>query len=256
MSSRSGDWKGFLYVLAGIAFLISQAASAHADTGANVPVYCLYNGTTGEHFYTGDENEREVLVTSLGWTDEGIGWYAPERSDVPVYRLYNPDTGFHHFTASVNERDRLSAYGWKYEGVGWYYGGRRVTAPGQKYQPAPELQYHDTMDSVEDSVAATIQAVQAENTVSCDSKMTKIHHEAVTHEEPVYETERISETHEYCNHCGADITGNAEGHIITGCADGYHCGRWTIRDVYVDKQVQTGTRTVIDQEAYDEWVTE
>ena len=29
---------------------------------------------SGEHFYTSSEGERNHLI-SLGWNDEGIGWY-------------------------------------------------------------------------------------------------------------------------------------------------------------------------------------
>lgn len=38
-------------------------------------VHRLYNPNAGEHFYTTDAAERDHLV-SVGWNDEGIGWYA------------------------------------------------------------------------------------------------------------------------------------------------------------------------------------
>lgn len=78
----------------------------------------LYNPNSGEHFYTKDIHEKDVLV-DLGWQDEGIGWIAPTKG-APVYRLYNPNAGDHHYTKSANEKDTLVNVGWKYEGVGWY----------------------------------------------------------------------------------------------------------------------------------------
>ena len=85
----------------------------------------LYNPNSGEHFYTKDTNEKDVLV-SLGWHDEGIGWVAPE-SGSPVYRLYNPNAGDHHYTTESRERDALVSAGWKSEGIGWYSPNGPVT---------------------------------------------------------------------------------------------------------------------------------
>ena len=79
----------------------------------------LYNPNTGEHFYTGNEKEKDFLVTA-GWTFEGGGFYALTKSDKPVYRLYNPIAGDHHYTGSAKERDYLITGGWKYEGIAWY----------------------------------------------------------------------------------------------------------------------------------------
>ena len=89
-------------------------AIAHRYEG--IPMYRLYNYSTGEHFYTGSESERTQLIED-GWKNEGIGWYAPTEGD-PVYRLFNPE-GDHHYTTSKEERDALVKYGWVYEGVGW-----------------------------------------------------------------------------------------------------------------------------------------
>ncbi|MST83000.1 hypothetical protein [Bilifractor porci] len=83
-----------------------------------------------------------------------------------------------------------------------------------------------------------------------------VHHEAVTHEEPVYETVTQQVEKCICNDCGEDVTdlinntGSFSGHAAThpDCW-GYHT-----EHVTVSQQVQTGTRTVVDQEAWDEWV--
>lgn len=73
-----------------------------------------------------------------------------------------------------------------------------------------------------------------------------IHHDAVTHEEPVYKTGYVS----ICNTCGADITGfegaHGKQHAFNGENASHH-------EEYV--KVQTGTKTVVDKEAWDETVT-
>ena len=101
-----------------------------ADTECNVcgnirdldmpttPMYRLYNPNSGEHFYTGSLEEREMLITA-GWKYEGIAWNAPTQSGEHVYRLFNPNNGDHHYTMSIVERENLVAVGWQYEGVCW-----------------------------------------------------------------------------------------------------------------------------------------
>ena len=88
-------------------------------------MYRVYNPNSGEHFYTKDINERDDLI-SLGWRDEGIGWFSAYEDGEPVYRLYNPnatgafEAGAHFYTMKEDERDILDALGWNYEGIGWY----------------------------------------------------------------------------------------------------------------------------------------
>lgn len=85
-----------------------------------VVMYRLYS-PAGEHFYTSDVNERNVLILA-GWENEGVGWIAPEKSNTPVYRLYNKNapSGDHHYTTDKTERSHLIQIGWKDEGIGWY----------------------------------------------------------------------------------------------------------------------------------------
>ncbi|MCR5211483.1 MAG: SH3 domain-containing protein [Lachnospiraceae bacterium] len=84
-----------------------------------VDMYRFYNQNSGEHFYSGDEKEKDELVTA-GWIFEGTGWKAPKESGVPVYRLYNPNAGYHHFTTDLSERESLISLGWTDEGIGFY----------------------------------------------------------------------------------------------------------------------------------------
>lgn len=105
--------------------------SAGEDT---VSMYRLYNPNSGEHFYTSSTVEREHLI-SLGWSDENIGWTAPESSSAPVYRLYNANGGEHHYTLSEDEKDWLVSLGWSYEGIGWYSDDAQSTPLYRDYNP-------------------------------------------------------------------------------------------------------------------------
>lgn len=96
-------------------------------------MYRVYNPNSGEHFYTRSAYEKNYLV-SLGWNDEGIGWYAPT-AGAPVYRLYNPNAGDHHYTLSVGERDYLVRVGWNDEGIGWYSDTSKTVPVYRAYNP-------------------------------------------------------------------------------------------------------------------------
>lgn len=102
----------------------------------------LYNPNSGEHFYTKDLREHSYLV-SIGWRDEGIGWYGPNESAHPVYRLYNKNAGDHHYTLSMNERDELRRLGWKYEGIGWYSDEAKQIPLYRQYNPNAKAGAHN-----------------------------------------------------------------------------------------------------------------
>lgn len=84
----------------------------------DVPVFRIYNPNSGEHFYTMNGYERDMLK-GVGWRYEGIGWRSV-LSGLEVYRLYNPNSGEHFYTMNGNERNMLRDIGWRYEGIGWY----------------------------------------------------------------------------------------------------------------------------------------
>ncbi|WP_240541928.1 hypothetical protein [Bifidobacterium simiarum] len=115
-------------IIAAIAMMLTTAivalagpidGMAAADTGGSRNMYRLYNRNSGEHFYTANAAERNMLIHA-GWRYEGIGWVAPARSSRPVYRLYNRHAGDHHYTMNGAEKNMLVRVGWKYEGIGWY----------------------------------------------------------------------------------------------------------------------------------------
>lgn len=113
-------------------------------------MYRLYNPNSGEHFYTSNPEERSNLI-SLGWNDEGIGWYAPSYSNTPVYRLYNRNGGEHHFTTSVGERNSLVALGWEYEGISCYSNDRQSIPVYRQYNPNAFANNHNYTTSLQEN---------------------------------------------------------------------------------------------------------
>ena len=111
------------------------------------PMYRLYNPNSGEHFYTANPAERSNLI-SLGWNDEGIGWYAPAHSNTPVYRLYNPNAGEHHYTTDVAERENLISLGWNDEGIGWYSDDQERVPLYRQYNPNEFANNHNYTTSL------------------------------------------------------------------------------------------------------------
>ncbi|UNT96394.1 hypothetical protein [Allobaculum mucilyticum] len=117
------------------------------DTGGEVSLFRLYNPSSGEHFYTANEKEKDYLEKA-GWTYEGIGWYAPENSSKPVYRLYNPNAGDHHYTMNTKERAHLIQAGWHDEGFCWYSDENEGVPLYRQYNPNAEAGAHNYTTSV------------------------------------------------------------------------------------------------------------
>ena len=128
-------------------FAVPIVSQAEGSTG--VTMYRLYNPNSGEHFYTSNSTEKDNLVTE-GWSDEGIGWVAPEKSNTPVYRLYNANAGDHHYTMDAKERDNLISAGWKDEGTGWYSDDDKTVPLYREYNPNAVTGTHNyTTDKAE-----------------------------------------------------------------------------------------------------------
>lgn len=82
-------------------------------TGASIdgalPVYRFFNRQTGAHFYTMDENEKNVIIDTLdNYNFEGEAYYAFAAESeiietVPLYRMLNTQTGSHLFTIDRGE---------------------------------------------------------------------------------------------------------------------------------------------------------
>ena len=113
------------------------------------PMYRLYNPNSGEHFYTGSMEERDMLVEA-GWNYEGIAWNAPIYEGTPVYRVFNPNSGDHHYTMSQEEVDMLVGYGWKYEGVAWNSASSDHVPQQRLYNPNADCGSHHYTSSQEE----------------------------------------------------------------------------------------------------------
>lgn len=130
--------------------------TVEADQVEFVSMYRMYNPNSGEHFYTGNEVEKDSLLEA-GWWCEGTGWVGPSKSDTPVYRMYNPNAGDHHYTTSTGERDYLKRVGWNYEGIGWYSANSSTLPVYREYNPNAKTGAHNyTTNAEEDSMLASV----------------------------------------------------------------------------------------------------
>ena len=128
---------------------IKVTADATEETIEAIAMHRLYNPNSGEHFYTGSIEERDMLV-SVGWQYEGIAWNAPANTGNPVYRLFNPNNGDHHYTMSAEERDNLVAVGWRYEGVCWNSASPENLPLYRLYNPNADCGSHHYTGSTEE----------------------------------------------------------------------------------------------------------
>ncbi len=255
----------------------------------SIEMHRLYNPHSGEHFYTGDTNEKNHLA-SIGWNYEGIGWIAPKLSDIPVYRLYNPNSGDHHYTLDANEKNYLASIGWNYEGIGWYSDEDQGVPLYRQYNPNAETGTHNyTTNKQENDFLVSIgwraegigwyglkdvqdEPIEVPHIHDWVAEYETVHHEEKGHNEqyvikeawtesiPIYEmVER-----EICNACGADITDlgqsgigeHIKNHMLVGENGGYH-SQWNqikTGTEAIEHPAEYGTRYVIDEEAYDEEV--
>lgn len=129
----------------------SKPANPSKPTGDSAPVvsYRLYNPNTGEHFYTTNKAEHDMLK-SVGWNSEFGTWKLPTKSDYPIYRLYNPNSGDHHYTLNESEKNALVGYGWKDEGIGMYSAADDGEVIYRLYNPNAKVgQHHYTNSKAE-----------------------------------------------------------------------------------------------------------
>ncbi len=135
MVRKNYTFLGYVYLDGTAPNGTSVSGSTDAEIVVNpVSMYRLYNPNSGEHFYTGNASEMQML-SSIGWNYEGVAWTAPETSGTPVYRLYNPNAGDHHYTTNAAEAQNLISLGWQDEGVGWYSDDQQSTVLYRVYNP-------------------------------------------------------------------------------------------------------------------------
>lgn len=92
----------------------------------SLAVYRFYNRDSGSHFYTVNENERNVILQELdNYSYEGEAFSAHNiqvENSIPIYRFYNFTTGSHFYTPSDIERDIVidELPDFKFEGIAYY----------------------------------------------------------------------------------------------------------------------------------------
>lgn len=127
-----------------------MAVQSNSST-TSIQLHRLCNSYSGEHLFTSDAHERDVL-SKIGWTYEGGAWISPSVSNNPIFRLYNPHSGNHHFTASRNEYDTLGTIGWICEGLAWYGEDDSGVALFRFFNPNVSVGTHHYTSSTEERV--------------------------------------------------------------------------------------------------------
>ena len=92
-------------VLAGSSLPIREQVQA----AAGQPVYRFAKLSNGAYFFTGDENEKNIILQSYpDFRYEGVGFYQSDPvAGVPVYRFANLGNGGYFYTANAAERDEV-----------------------------------------------------------------------------------------------------------------------------------------------------
>ncbi len=116
-------------------------------------IFRLFNPSTKAYLYTNDGAEKESLLSSGQWNNEGHAWTAPHFSSNPVYRLFNPKSGEHLYTTSKDEYDTLVNCGWVGQNTAFYSaedGENKVALYRLYNSKAPQAaQHHYTIDEEE-----------------------------------------------------------------------------------------------------------
>jgi len=102
-------------------FQLTQSASTPVFT----PFFRLYKGgTTKDHFYTIDPNERDSAKNSNGFAYERVEGFVSSTAfagSVPLYRLYISGSDIHYYTSSTSDRDSKIAAGYTLENTYYLY---------------------------------------------------------------------------------------------------------------------------------------
>lgn len=123
ITSYNGDTAGYEFTPAvGGTLNLSHITVNDSPVTVGIPVFRLYDPSTGNHHYT-DSGDELAWLDGLGWNPEGIAFMAYEPGDpdaVPVFRAYNPANGEHLWTTDVAEWLWVALNGWNAEGVSWF----------------------------------------------------------------------------------------------------------------------------------------
>ena len=127
--------------------LITENKTIYAKWTKMIPVYRMYNPNSGEHLYTTDAHEVEIIFREQGWGKEGIAWYTGE-TGTPVFRLYNPKLGNHLYTSDRHEISVITkTQGWvlDFDGAPVMYANGDIPVY-RLFNPGLQGQHHLTTD--------------------------------------------------------------------------------------------------------------
>ncbi|MFA5992581.1 MAG: hypothetical protein WC796_02670 [Candidatus Pacearchaeota archaeon] len=139
----------------------SLSSSTKFGSDLTVPFYRTYNPSTGDHFYTMSETEKNNAVANYGYSDEGIAAYIFdiwEPDTNPLFRTYNPSTGDHFYTTDETEKNNAVAnYGYSDEGTAGYiynsaHGG--LVPFYRTYSPSTGDHFYTTNENEKDYAVA------------------------------------------------------------------------------------------------------
>ncbi|TAK89556.1 hypothetical protein EPO04_00370 [Patescibacteria group bacterium] len=119
--------------------VVVPPVAASQSTVAKKPLYQLWNNVTSDHMYTTSETEKNQLIATKGYVDQGIAGYVYEKSvpgSVPLYRLYSANLTDHFYTNSETQRSQAKAGGGRYvdEGITGYVMTSQVSGTTPLYQ--------------------------------------------------------------------------------------------------------------------------
>lgn len=138
----------FISAVLALTFSMVPVSQVSAST-SKIAVYRFYHYSSGSHFYTTSESEKERVITQMPgkYRYEGYkfaGWTSSSsESRVPVERFYRKSTSTHFYTISQSEASRLRGTSdFRYEGVA-YYGQRDFTATDDLDGQCPLVRYYN-----------------------------------------------------------------------------------------------------------------
>ena len=148
--------------LAGMDLPIRNFNSSEIFNSSGITVYRFFDPTSGGHFYTVDEIEKNFVLENLAnYTFEGETYktYDPRIADgaEEVYRFFNPSTGVHLYTTSEIERDSVieNLDNFTYEGVKFFAFENQVegSIPVYRfYEPTLGVHFYTPSEFEKDSV--------------------------------------------------------------------------------------------------------
>jgi hypothetical protein len=105
-------------------FVVAGRNSIMQSDAIASPIYRFYNWKNGDHFYTANEMEKDLVIQSPDFIHEGPLFYAfqePVDGALPAYRFYDNATGNHFYTINSQEKDMVAVSPqFSFEGAAFY----------------------------------------------------------------------------------------------------------------------------------------